>query len=66
MNAKGTEVANRDVIEEALRLEDEIWKMGTVKYGCVSRAENTNAEEAVNEELGRIEKMGEEGSRDML
>ena len=53
-NAKGNEVANRDVIERALYGERKVWEWGTVRYLVVSRAENAEAERVVNEELDRM------------
>ena len=49
INAAGNEVANRDLIEKASRLDDRLKEEGSVKYIWIPRAENAIADEFVNE-----------------
>ncbi|PYH45596.1 ribonuclease H-like protein [Aspergillus saccharolyticus JOP 1030-1] len=48
-NAKGSEVANRDVIERAMDLEDELKDSGDVRYQWIPRAQNQFADQLCNE-----------------
>ncbi|CAD6504390.1 BgTH12-06120 [Blumeria graminis f. sp. triticale] len=50
-NAAGRMVANRDLIEKASNLVDELNKVGTVEYVWIPREENFEAREACNEVL---------------
>ncbi|KAE9977384.1 hypothetical protein EG327_007765 [Venturia inaequalis] len=59
-NAKGVEVVNRDLIQEASDLDDEILKLGDVKYVWISRDQNTIADEAANRCMDKQEKEEEE------
>ena len=54
INAAGHEVANRDLVEEALELEDELEYDGEVQYVWIPRAQNQDADDAVNEELDEM------------
>ncbi|KAI1654461.1 ribonuclease H-like domain-containing protein [Daldinia decipiens] len=51
INAKGDEVANRDLIEEASDLDDRVKELGTVDYLYIPRAQNTEAHKACDELL---------------
>lgn len=51
MNAKGKEVVNRDLIEEAIDLEARLNRAGRVKYVWVPRAQNAEADRAANEAM---------------
>ncbi|KAI4196250.1 MAG: hypothetical protein LQ350_006665 [Teloschistes chrysophthalmus] len=55
MNSSGRDVANQELIQRALELEDEIEEDGIVMYEWVPRGENTLADECVNEELDEME-----------
>ena len=55
INSAGYEVANRDLIEKAVDLENEIDENGHVSYAWISRSENQEADDAVNEKLDEIE-----------
>jgi ribonuclease HI len=47
-NASGNEVANRELIEEASDLDDQVKELGSVEYIWIPRAENEEADEACN------------------
>ena len=55
VNAAGNQVANRDLIEQASDLEDEVKELGTVDYVWIPRAENQEADEAVSDLLDEME-----------
>ncbi|KAL9601244.1 MAG: hypothetical protein Q9219_002649 [cf. Caloplaca sp. 3 TL-2023] len=55
INCAGRDVANRDLIEEALDLEAEIERNGNVSYVWVPREENQEADEAANDALDESE-----------
>lgn len=50
-NARGDEVANRDLIQEASDLDDQLKEEGTVTYTWIPRAENQDADEAANDAM---------------
>ncbi|KAI1103742.1 ribonuclease H-like domain-containing protein [Jackrogersella minutella] len=54
-NARGVEVANRDLIEEASDLDDRVYDLGEIKYIYVPRAQNQDADEACNDALDEQE-----------
>ena len=54
MNAAGNQVANRDLIEKASELDDQVKELGTVDYVWIPRDENQDADEAAN---GRLDEM---------
>ena len=54
INAAGNEVANRDLVEEALELEAEIEDNGEVQYEWIPRAQNQDADDAVNQRLDNL------------
>ncbi len=47
----GREVVNRDLIEQAADLQDELEEEGSVQYIWVPRSENEEADAAVNDAL---------------
>ncbi|KAL8941027.1 MAG: hypothetical protein Q9211_001993, partial [Gyalolechia sp. 1 TL-2023] len=51
VNSAGRAVANRRLIQDALDLQDEIEQNGSVEYEWVPRAENVEADRAVNDAL---------------
>ncbi|KAL7621057.1 hypothetical protein AAE478_008369 [Parahypoxylon ruwenzoriense] len=51
INSNGNKVANRDLIKEASDLDDEVKKLGSVKYIWVPREQNTNAHDCCDEAL---------------
>ncbi|KAI0405741.1 ribonuclease H1 [Xylaria palmicola] len=51
VNSSGFEVANRDLIERASDLNDEVAYMGSVRYEWVPRSENQLADEYCNDAL---------------
>ena len=51
INSHGYEVANRDLIEEALDKERDIKDHGNVYWEWIPRSDNTIADEAVNDEM---------------
>lgn len=55
INAAGNEVANRDLVEEAIELEDEIDRNGSVTFRWIPRDENQIADKAVNDELNDMQ-----------
>ena len=55
INSAGNEVANRDLIEKAVDLENAIDENGHVSYAWISRSENQDADDAVNERLDENE-----------
>ncbi|KAI4089323.1 MAG: hypothetical protein LQ344_005455 [Seirophora lacunosa] len=48
LNCTGNEVANRDLIEQAVDLQDEIERNGNVDYVWLPREQNDEADAAVN------------------
>ena len=58
INARGQPVANKDLIMEASRLDDEVAKMGDVKYVWIPRTDNTLADKHCNEEMDAMEAEG--------
>src|SRR6185312_11389579 len=55
INSAGLEVANRDLIEEASDLDDEVKREGSVKYVWIPRSENELANEYCNDDLDERE-----------
>lgn len=55
INARGEEVANRDLIEKASDLDDRLVQLGTVTYRWIPRSENALADKHCNEELNAME-----------
>ena len=53
-NARGTEVANQDLIREASDLDDRLRECGSVTYEWISRWENEDADAACNERMDRM------------
>ncbi|KAL8896757.1 MAG: hypothetical protein Q9207_007551 [Kuettlingeria erythrocarpa] len=58
LNAKGQDVANRNLIERALDLEAEIEQNGDVQYAWVPREKNKEADAEVNKELNAMSRGG--------
>jgi ribonuclease HI len=54
-NSRGYPVGNRDLIEKASRLDDEVKEIGTVKYIWIPREENYDADAACNRALDQQE-----------
>ncbi len=48
-NAAGYEVVNRDLIESALELDNQLEEVGEVRYVWISRADNQDADELCND-----------------
>ena len=55
VNAAGREVANRDLIEKASDLDDQVKELGTVDYVWIPRGENQDADEAVSDLLDEMD-----------
>ncbi|MCJ1460260.1 hypothetical protein MMC28_010639 [Mycoblastus sanguinarius] len=55
INSAGHEVANRDLIEKASHLDDQVKEEGNVYYVWIPREQNQEADEAVNEVLDEME-----------
>lgn len=55
VNAAGKEVANRDLIEKASDLDDQVKELGTVDYVWIPRGENQDADEAVSDLLDEMD-----------
>ena len=55
INSAGNEVANRDLIEEAVDLDDQVERHGKVTYGWIPRYENSVADQAVRDRLDEID-----------
>lgn len=53
-------MVNRDLIQEASDLDDEILHLGDVKYVWIPREQNTIADEAANRCMDKQEKEEEE------
>jgi ribonuclease HI len=53
-NAAGQEVANRDLIEKASDLDDQLKEDGKVEYVWIPREKNQDADRACNEELDEM------------
>ncbi|RYP47536.1 hypothetical protein DL768_006413 [Monosporascus sp. mg162] len=51
VNSSGYDVANRDLIQRASELDDEVKELGEVEYIWIPREENTTADELCNEAL---------------
>jgi ribonuclease HI len=54
INAAGNEVANRDLIEEASGLDDQLKEEGNVKYIWIPREKNELADRLCNEKLDEL------------
>ncbi|KAJ8113698.1 hypothetical protein ONZ43_g5095 [Nemania bipapillata] len=54
-NSSGYEVANRDLIQRASDLDDEVKELGSIKYIWIPRSDNETADEACNEKLDEQE-----------
>ena len=55
INAAGNSVANRDLIEQASDLDDDLKEYGVVNYVWVPRSENQKADEAAGEVLNEMD-----------
>ena len=55
VNAAGREVANRDLIEKASDLDEQVKELGTVDYVWIPRGENQDADEAVSDLLDEMD-----------
>jgi ribonuclease HI len=55
VNSKGFEVANRDLIEKASRLDDRVQELGSVDYIWIPREENEIADGWCNDRLDELE-----------
>jgi len=55
INSRGYEVANRDLIQEASNLDNQVQALGDVNYIWISRSENDEADELCNEVLDEME-----------
>ena len=55
INSAGNEVANRDLIEEAVDLDDRLEQYGKVTYGWIPRDQNSTADQAVRDRLDEID-----------
>ena len=55
INSAGNEVANRDLIEEAVELDGRLENYGKVTYGWIPRAQNSIADQAVGDRLDEID-----------
>ena len=53
INSKGYEVANRDLVQEASRLDDGVKELGDVEYVWIPRDRNEEADRVCNEDLDR-------------
>lgn len=51
VNARGANVANKDLIEEASDLDDQVAELGEVVYKWIPRKENYLADEACDERM---------------
>ncbi|KAL8792720.1 MAG: hypothetical protein Q9195_004695 [Heterodermia aff. obscurata] len=51
INSAGNEVANRDLIEEAVELDGRLERNGKVTYGWIPREQNAVADKAVRDRL---------------
>ncbi|KAI3336971.1 ribonuclease H1 [Xylariaceae sp. AK1471] len=58
INSAGDEVANRDLIQRASKLNDDVKKLGSVSYIWVPRDENQDADRCCNDKLNELEFMG--------
>ena len=65
VNARGYEVANRDLLEEASDLEDEVNSLGSVRYQWIPRSENVAADQLANDAMDDMED-SEEDSEEYL
>ncbi|KXS97048.1 hypothetical protein AC578_2866 [Pseudocercospora eumusae] len=54
INAKGHEVVNRDLIEEAYDLDNEVKELGSVTYKWISREQNALADQQCNEVMDEM------------
>ncbi|KAK8094247.1 hypothetical protein PG997_000932 [Apiospora hydei] len=55
-NVDGLEVASRDLIEQALRLDHRIRRLGSLSYQWIPREQNHLADQCCNEELDKMER----------
>ncbi|KAL8870607.1 MAG: hypothetical protein Q9174_003386 [Haloplaca sp. 1 TL-2023] len=56
INSAGRDVANQELIQEAVELDERVDEIGKVVYTWVPRGQNTLADEAANDELDDIER----------
>ncbi|KAI1169543.1 ribonuclease H-like domain-containing protein [Nemania sp. FL0916] len=61
-NARGCQVANRDLIQEASELDDKVKELGSVTYNWVSRSHNQEADQICNDKLDELENDSENDS----
>lgn len=54
-NSRGLEICNRDLIERASELDDELAELGNVKYIWISREQNIEADQRCNACLDEVE-----------
>ncbi|KAK8038937.1 ribonuclease H1 [Apiospora rasikravindrae] len=54
-NAKGLEVANRDLLEQVLALEYQVRNLGSLRYEWIPRGQNHFADQCCNEKLDEME-----------
>nr|KMM71100.1 hypothetical protein CPAG_07407 [Coccidioides posadasii RMSCC 3488] len=54
-NSRGEEVANRDLIQEASDLDDDVQDLGSVTYRWIPREDNDLADKHCNEKLDDME-----------
>lgn len=55
LNARGCEIANRDLIEQASALDDQVQELGSVRYVWIPREQNQLADQFCNEKLDEME-----------
>ncbi|KAF2436602.1 ribonuclease H-like protein [Tothia fuscella] len=56
LNTRGEEVVNRDIIQKASGLDDELKELGSVSYVWIPREENGEADGLCNERLDKEER----------
>ena len=56
INSAGRGVANQELIQEAVALDERVDRLGKVVYGWVPREQNTLADEAANDEMDDMER----------
>ena len=59
LNARGNPVANLDLIQEASNLDDAVRNLGNVEYVWIPRSQNSEADEAANVAMDKMEELSE-------
>jgi ribonuclease HI len=65
INSRGDDVANKDLIQEASKLDDDLRDLGNVEYVWISRSENELADKYCNKAMDEMAYEESDSSSDM-